>query len=247
MTQNLRYSIITLFPEMFAPLQNEGVISRAIKNRIIELETIFLRDFSDHPRKNVDQHPAGGGDGMILRADIAEKAILSVLKPESCVVHLTPTGKIFNSEMAKILATKKHLVLLCGRYAGYDSRLEQKYVHHNVSIGDFVLSGGELPAMCLIDSVTRFLPGVLGNHESATKDSFEDGLLEAPQYTQPEQFHNLTIPKVLLSGDHNKINAFKRKEQLIRTARYRPDLILLKWDELSRQEKTIIEKVWKSG
>lgn len=232
---------------MFASIQNEGVISRAIKNRFIEIDPIFLRDFSNHPRKNVDEHPAGGGDGMVIRADITEKAILSVLNSDSFVINLTPTGKVFNSDIAKQLAMKKHLILLCGRYAGFDHRLGEKYSNLNISIGDFVLSGGELPAMCLIDSITRFIPGVLGNTASATHDSFENKLLEAPQYTQPETFHDLPIPKILLSGDHKKIKAFNRKEQLKMTALHRPDLIRLKWDEFSNQEKIIIEKVWKSG
>ena len=247
MSSNLKFSVITLFPEMFLPLQNEGIIARAIKNQQISLNTVFLRDFSDHPRKNVDKQPAGGGDGMVLKADIAEKAILSVLSADSFVVNLTPSGKVFDSKLAKILARKSHLILLCGRYAGFDHRLELKYADINISIGDFVLSGGELPAMCLIDSITRFIPGVLGNEDSALLDSFEDGILEAPQYTQPEVFHGQSIPKVLLSGDHKKIKEFNRKEQLKITARNRPDLILSKWDEFSKQEKIIIEKIWKSG
>ncbi|WP_202914004.1 tRNA (guanosine(37)-N1)-methyltransferase TrmD [Pigmentibacter ruber] len=247
MNSNLKFSVITLFPEMFLPLQNEGIIARAIKNQQVSLNTVFLRDFSDHPRKNVDKQPAGGGDGMVLRADIAEKALLSVLSPDAFVINLTPSGKIFDSNLAKTLAKKSHLILLCGRYAGFDHRLELEYADINISIGDFVLSGGELPAMCLIDSVTRFIPGVLGNEESALLDSFEDGLLEAPQYTHPEEFHGLSIPKVLLSGDHKKIKEFNRKEQLKVTARNRPDLILSKWDEFSKQEKIIIEKIWKSG
>lgn len=247
MKSNLKFSVITLFPEMFLPLQNEGIIARAIKNQQVSLNTVFLRDFSDHPRKNVDKQPAGGGDGMVLRADITEKALLSVLSPDAFVINLTPSGKIFDSNLAKTLAKKSHLILLCGRYAGFDHRLELEYADINISIGDFVLSGGELPAMCLIDSVTRFIPGVLGNEESALFDSFEDGLLEAPQYTHPEEFHGHSIPKVLLSGDHKKIKEFNRKEQLKVTARNRPDLILSKWDEFSKQEKIIIEKIWKSG
>ncbi|MBX9839009.1 MAG: tRNA (guanosine(37)-N1)-methyltransferase TrmD [Silvanigrellaceae bacterium] len=247
MITGLRFSALTLFPEMFETIKKEGVIARAIKNNLIQLDTIFLRDFADNSRKNVDNHPIGGGDGMVLRADIAEKAILSVASEESYIVNLTPSGKVFNSKIAKKLSQKKHIILLCGRYAGFDQRLVEKYAHINISIGDFVLSGGELPAMCFIDSISRFIPGVLGNQESAMKDSFEDGLLEAPQYTHPEDFHGLEIPKVLFSGDHKKINSYKRKEQLILTAQNRPDLILSMWENLSRQEKSIIEKIWKSG
>ncbi|WP_202614006.1 tRNA (guanosine(37)-N1)-methyltransferase TrmD [Silvanigrella paludirubra] len=247
MITGLRFSALTLFPEMFETIKKEGVIARAIKNNLIQLDTIFLRDFADNSRKNVDNHPIGGGDGMVLRADIAEKAILSVANENSFIVNLTPSGKVFNSKIAKKLSQKKHLILLCGRYAGFDQRLIEKYAHINLSIGDFVLSGGELPSLCLIDSISRFVPGVLGNQESALNDSFEDGLLEAPQYTHPEDFHGQEIPKVLFSGDHKKISAFKRKEQLILTAQNRPDLILSMWENLSRQEKSIIEKIWKSG
>lgn len=247
MTSCLRFSALTLFPEMFETIKNEGVIARAIKNNLIELDTVFLRNFADNARKNVDNLPIGGGDGMVLRADIAEKAILSVRSEDTYIVHLSPSGKVFNSDVAKKLANKKHILLLCGRYAGFDHRLIKKYADLELSVGDFVLSGGELPAMCLIDSVSRFVPGVLGNQDSSKSDSFEDGLLEAPQYTHPESFHEQQVPKILFSGDHKKIAAFKRKEQLILTAKNRPDLILLLWDSLSRQEKSIIEKIWKSG
>ena len=194
MITGLRFSALTLFPEMFETIKKEGVIARAIKNNLIQLDTIFLRDFADNSRKNVDNHPIGGGDGMVLRADIAEKAILSVANENSFIVNLTPSGKVFNSKIAKKLSQKKHLILLCGRYAGFDQRLIEKYAHINLSIGDFVLSGGELPSLCLIDSISRFVPGVLGNQESALNDSFEDGLLEAPQYTHPEDFHGQEIP-----------------------------------------------------
>lgn len=247
MTSCLRFTALTLFPEMFEIIKNEGVIARAIKNNIIELDTVFLREFADNLRKNVDSSPTGGGDGMVLRADIAEKAILSVTNHLTFIVHLTPSGKVFNPEIAKELAKKKHILFLCGRYAGFDHRLTQKYAHLNISIGDFVVSGGELPTMCLIDSISRFVPGVLGNQESAFLDSFEDGLLEAPQYTHPESFHGENIPEILFSGDHKKISSYKRKEQLKVTAKNRPDLIQLIWDKLSRQEKTLIEKIWKSG
>ncbi|APJ05054.1 tRNA (guanosine(37)-N1)-methyltransferase TrmD [Silvanigrella aquatica] len=232
---------------MFNTIKSEGVIARALKNNIIQLDTVFLREFADNPRKNVDNHPIGGGDGMVLRPDIAEKALQSVLQENSFVVNLSPAGKVFQSTHAKELAQKKHIILLCGRYAGFDHRFTQKYAHMHISIGDFVLSGGELPAMCLIDSVSRFVPGVLGNTESSAQDSFEDGLLEAPPYTHPEIFNNMKVPEILFSGDHKKIASHKRKEQLKITAKNRPDLIYLIWDQLSRQEKTLIEKIWKNG
>jgi tRNA (guanine37-N1)-methyltransferase len=245
-TTCLRFTALTLFPDMFEFIKSEGVIARAIKNNLIQLDTVFLREFADNPRKNIDSSPIGGSDGMVMRADIAEKAILSSSNESTFIVHLTPSGKVFNVNMAKELAKKKHILLLCGRYAGYDHRLVQKYAHINISLGDFVLSGGELPAMCLIDSISRYIPGVLGNTESVVCDSFENELLEAPQYTHPKIFHDLEVPNILFSGDHKQISIYKRKEQLKITAKNRPDIIQLIWDQLSRQEKAFIEKIWKS-
>jgi tRNA (guanine37-N1)-methyltransferase len=243
----LRFSAITLFPEMFEAIRNEGVISRGIEKNHLELQTVFLRDFADGPRRNVDEHPVGGGDGMVLRPDVVVKAIRSVLTPESHVVHLSPTGKVFCAKAARELAQKSHIVLLCGRYAGFDFRTVRRYVHAEYSVGDFVLSGGELPAMCLVDAVSRFVPGVLGNAESSLCDSFEDGLLEAPLYTKPLVFEGDAVPEILMSGDHAKIAAYKRHEQVRITAKNRPDLIHKLWDSLSRSERALAERVWKNG
>ena len=243
----MKFTAITLFPEMFDSLKNEGVISRAIKQNRIEIEPVQLRNFSQDTRKNVDNHPAGGGDGMVIQADVAERALKSVITPESIIILTTPRGKLFNSECAKKLSKEKHLIFLCGRYAGFDERFVQKYVHLHLSIGDFVLSGGELPAMCMIDSISRFIPGTLGNEESPLSDSFEDGLLEAPCFTKPQDFHGEEIPPVLMSGNHKKIVEYKRIEQLKVTAKMRPDLIHLIWDKLTKQEKTLVEKVWREN
>lgn len=247
MKNSIRFTALTLFPEMFESITKEGVIARAIKNNLIKFDTVFLREFADNPRKNVDSYPIGGGDGMVLRADIAEKAILSVISKETFIVNLSPTGKVFNSKIAKELSQHHHIVFLCGRYAGFDYRFIEKYSNLSLSLGDFVLSGGELATMCIIDTVSRFIPGVLGNNVSASQDSFEDELLEAPQYTHPEIFHEKAVPKVLFSGDHKKISKYNRIQQLKITALNRPDLIHLIWDKLNSQEKTLIEKIWKSG
>lgn len=241
----IRYSAITLFPNMFDHLTQDGVLGRAIQSGTVHLDTVFLRDFASDKRKTVDDHPAGGGDGMILRPDIVEKAILSVQTLQSYIVHLTPTGKVFDHTMAKQLAQKEHIVFLCGRYGGFDHRVTKKYAHLHVSLGDFVLSGGELACLCMMDSISRFVPSVLGNESSAKTDSFEDHLLEAPQYTKPTDFHGDTIPDVLLSGDHKKTSAFQRKEQIKQTAQFRPDLLLSVWDSLSKQEKAWAEHFWK--
>lgn len=240
-----RFSIITLFPELFSAFRKEGIIGRAIQMKALALDTVFLRDFAPGPRRNVDGHVVGMGDGMVLKADVTEKAIQSVLTPETYVVHMTPAGKVFHHDMAKTLAQKKHLVFLCGRYAGFDARVIKKYAHLELSIGDFVLAGGELPAMCVIESVARFLPTVLGNSQSAENDSFADGLLEAPQYAKPDMFHGMPIPGILSSGDHQKIAQFNRREQIEITAQRRPDLLLRIWDTLTPQEKKVAEKIWK--
>ena len=241
------FTAITLFPEMFEVLKNEGVVARACAQNLLEINTVQLREFSGDERRSVDDHPIGGGDGMVLRANVACDALRSVLNPESTLVHLTPAGKVFNNSMAKELAQKKHVVLLCGRYAGYDARVFEKYPALHVSLGDFVLSGGELPAICMIDTIARFIPGVLGNAKSAGHDSFEDGLLEAPAYTKPLQFENWAVPEIMLSGDHKKTDAFKRRAQIVLTAQKRPDLLMRYWDELSRSEKALAEKIWKHG
>lgn len=243
----IRHTAITLFPDMFDCIKQEGVISRAIKSNKIHFDTVALRDFATDKRKNVDDHSAGGGDGMVLRPDVTEKAILSVKNQDSFVIHLTPTGKVFDHKIAHMLSGKKHLIFLCGRYAGFDHRVIQKYSHLDLSIGDFVLSGGELACMCVMDAVSRLIPDVLGNEKSAVSDSFEDHLLEAPQYTKPNDFLERKIPEILLSGDHKKIAAYQRKEQIKLTAANRPDLILKIWDSLSKQEKICAEKIWKHG
>lgn len=221
----LKFSIITLFPKMFTTLTEEGVIARGIQKNLIEIEPINLRDYSDNSRKDVDNRPAGGGDGMVIRADIAARAIAAHQNPDSYIVHLSPSGQPFTHTIAKELSQKKHIILLCGRYAGFDYRVVNKYAHLHLSIGDYVLSGGELPAMCVIDATARYIPGVLGNQDSAHNDSFENGLLEAPVYTKPIDFEGEKIPDVLLSGNHAKIKEYQHQEQIRMTKKFRPDLL----------------------
>ncbi len=242
--QKLRCTALTLFPEMFDAIRNEGVVSRAITSGILDIDTVQIRNFSDEYRKNVDARPVGGGDGMVLRADIAEKALLSVKTSESYIVNVSPSGKVFNNQWAKHLCTKKHVIFLCGRYAGFDSRLAEKYADVELSIGDFVMSGGELPAICMIDAAARFVEGVLGNKISASEDSFEEGLLESPCYASPDIWNGLEIPAVLLSGDHAKISKYRRLAQVKKTAKNRPDLIHKMWDSLNRAERSLAERVW---
>lgn len=234
----IEFSVITLFPDMFGILLQAGVISRAIKHELIKITPIQLRDYAFDARKIVDGHPAGGGDGMVIRADVTQRAICANKKENSYVVHLSPAGVKFDNKIAKELAQKSHIILLCGRYAGFDERVVEKYADLHLSLGDFVLSGGELPALCVIDAVSRFVPGVLGNEQSAIQDSFEDGLLEAPQYTKPICFEDMEIPSVLLEGNHAKIKEYRYQEQVRKTKKYRPDLLV-------NQKQTILEKTKK--
>lgn len=243
----LNFKILSLFPNYFDPLLSEGVISRAIKNNLISIETFQLRDYSDDKWKNVDESPCGGGDGMVIKPDVVDRALSSICDENDYIIHLSPTGIKFDNALAKTLAQKEKLVFLCGRYAGIDKRVIDKRAHIEVSLGDFVLSGGELAAMCMIDSISRFVDGVLGNKESASHDSFETGLLEAPQYTKPLLFEGVEVPAILLSGDHKKIANFRREESLKLTAEKRPDLLKKIWASLTQKEKSLVENVLKKS
>jgi len=228
---------------MISSFIQEGVISRAIENKHIAVCPIDLRQYAIGNYKHVDDRPAGGGDGMVIRADITQKALEEHKEKNSFIIHLSPTGQKFDHNIAKKLSQKQHLILLSGRYSGYDARVVNKYADMHLSIGDFVLSGGELPAMCIIDAVSRFIPKVLGNEQSATQDSFEDGLLEAPAYTKPLDFEGESIPDILLSGNHAKIKQYQRNEQIRLTAKQRPDLILKIWPTLTSDEKKLAQSI----
>ncbi|MEN9809041.1 MAG: tRNA ((1)-)-methyltransferase [Pseudomonadota bacterium] len=244
----LRMTAFTLFPRMFAPLLEEGVFSRGVGKSLISLDFVNPREFAEDPRRSVDGHPLGGGDGMVLLPDLCNRALDSVQTPKATVIHVSPGGKVFDNEWAQKLACADgHLIFLCGRYAGFDERFVSSRAHVELSVGDFVLSGGEPAAVCMMDSIARFVPGVLGNSQSAKSDSFEDGLLEAPQYTHPVEFAGQNVPSVLLSGNHSEVARFRRHEQLRRTALQRPDLLHRLWDKLSRSEQKLVEKFWRSG
>jgi len=244
----LRFTAFTLFPNFFSAHLQEGVFSRGIKQNLLAFDTVNPRDFAEDERRTVDGHPVGGGDGMVLLPDVCARALDSVVSPETVVIHVSPGGKVFNNIWARTLAENtNHIVFLCGRYAGFDERFVQSRAHHEFSIGDFVLSGGEPAALCMMDAMARFVPGVLGNAQSALADSFEDGLLEAPQYTHPIEFNGQIVPKVLLSGHHAEIARYRRQEQIRRTALQRPDLIHRQWDSLTRAEQKQVESLWKSG
>ncbi len=222
----MRFDVLTLFPEMFAPVE-QSIIGRAEKNNLIELNLINFREFSKDKQKHVDDCPYGGGAGMVIKPDViydAYRSIVDKLDYKPKLIYLTPQGKVFNQKMAKELANEKHLILLCGHYEGIDQRVLDKVVDEEISIGDYVLTGGELPAMVLIDAISRNIDGVLDD-ESLVDESFNNDLLEYPQYTRPEVFMGEKVPEVLLSGHHANIEKWRREKSLEITKKKRPDLI----------------------
>jgi len=225
----MRIDIITIFPDVFSPILNESIIRRAQNKGKVKIYLHNLRDYSSDKHRKVDDRPFGGGSGMLMRPEpifAAVEAINSKLKTQnSKVILLSPQGKTLTQKIAANLAKYKHLILICGHYEGVDERVRQYLVDEEVSIGDYVLTGGELPAMVLIDSLIRLIPGVLGDKNSLNFESFKGNLLEYPHYTRPANFRNMRVPEILLSGDHKKIGAWRKEQALRRTKQRRPDLL----------------------
>ncbi|NLW16872.1 MAG: tRNA (guanosine(37)-N1)-methyltransferase TrmD [Firmicutes bacterium] len=223
----MRIDILTLFPEFFTSIFTTSILHRAIAKELVALNTVDIRDFALDKHRTVDDYPYGGGAGMVMKPEPIARAIRATKQPNSDarVIYMSPQGQVFNQQKARELAAYPQLVVLCGHYEGVDERVIQRYVDEEISIGDFVLTGGELPAAVLVDAVVRLLPGVLGSPESAAQDSFSDGLLEHPHYTRPYEFEGLPVPEVLLSGHHGKIATWRRQESLRRTWERRPDLL----------------------
>ena len=222
----MRFDVLTLFPEMFDAIKT-SIVGRAINQELIELNLINFREFSTDKQRHVDDCPYGGGAGMVIKPEpvyVAYKAITENLEYKPKVIFLSPQGKVFNQQMARELSKEKHLILLCGHYEGIDQRVIDEIVDEEVSIGDYVLTGGELPAMVMIDAISRNVSGVL-NNESIEDESFNDGYLEYPQYTRPEVFLGKRVPEVLLSGHHANIEKWRREQSIINTRKKRPDLI----------------------
>jgi tRNA (guanine37-N1)-methyltransferase len=217
-------SIITLFPEAFPGVLGVSLIGKALRDGLWALETTQLRDFGQGPHKNVDDTPAGGGAGMVLRADVAAAAIDSDARDDRPLIYLSPRGKQFNQAMAQEWASGPGVILFCGRFEGLDERVIEARAMQEVAVGDAVLAGGEAAAMVLLEACVRLLPGVLGNDTSTVEESFSDGLLEHPQYTRPREWEGRTIPDVLTSGDHAKIEAWRKAERERVTAQRRPEL-----------------------
>lgn len=240
----MKISVLTIFPEMLEPLKH-SILGRAIQNGIIELEIINIRDYSQSKHKNTDDYPFGGGAGMLMMPQPILDCMDSVCPSgEAYKICLSPRGRLFNSDIAQELAQKEQLILLCGHYEGIDQRVTD-LMDEELSIGDYVLTGGEPAAIVVIDCISRFIGGVLGSAQSAHEDSFSDGLLEFPQYTRPAEIRGMRVPEVLLSGNHAKISQWRREQQLVITRRNRPDLLAKA--NLSKKDLAFLEDMDKQN
>ncbi len=234
----MKFNVLTLFPEMFSAL-DESIIGRGKEKGLIDINLINIRDFSKNKHKKVDDTPYGGGAGMVMEPTVVYDAYCSVKEPNAKVIYMSPQGKTLNQQMVQDLAKEENIILLCGHYEGIDQRVIDEIVDEEISIGDYVLTGGELPAMVLIDSVSRYVEGVL-KEDSIQEESFTNGLLEYPQYTRPEIFLGKRVPEVLLSGHHENIKEWRRNQSIINTYLKRPDL--LKEIELSDKEQKMLSE-----
>ena len=219
----MKFDVLTLFPEMFDIL-NQSIIGKAIEKNLIDVHLINIRDFSKDKHKKVDDTPYGGGAGMVMKPDVVYDAYQSVKDEKAKVIYMSPQGKTLNQKMVEELSKENHLIILCGHYEGIDQRVLDKIVDEEISIGDYVLTGGEIPAMVLIDSVSRYVEGVL-KEDSIKEESFSNGLLEYPQYTRPEVFEGMKVPEVLLSGHHENIEKWRKEKSLEITKKKRPELL----------------------
>lgn len=228
----MRLDFLTLFPAMFAGPLTESIVARARRNGLVDVGLIDLRAFAHDKRRSVDDTPYGGGAGMVLKPEPLCEALESLRGPATRVILMTPQGARFRQETAVRLAKEEHLVFICGHYEGVDERVRQARVDEEISIGDFVLTNGNLAAMVVADAVIRLLPGALGSDESADSESFgEDGLLEYPQYTRPEDFQRMVVPMILRAGHHRKVETWRREQRLLRTIAHRPDLLMTALEE----------------
>ncbi len=224
----MNFHVLTLFPELIEQGCRTSILGRAMENGYISLSTVQIRDYADNKHGRIDDYPYGGGAGLVMQPGPIERAYQAArerIPGAHRVIYLTPQGRVFSQSMAEELAQETDLVFLCGHYEGVDERVLERIVTDPVSIGDYVLTGGELPAMVMIDAISRLVPGVLRNQVSAEFESFQDNLLEYPQYTRPEVYEDMRVPEILLSGHHAKIAQWRREQSLERTARWRPDLL----------------------
>ena len=239
----MNFHILTLFPDMVMDGLNTSIIGRAVNNGLLSIEAVNIRDYAFNKHQSVDDYPYGGGAGMLMQAEPvyqAYEAVAGKLEKKPRLVYLSPQGQTFDQKMAEELAREEELILLCGHYEGIDERVLEEIVTDYVSIGDYVLTGGELPAMVMVDAISRLVPGVLHNDVSAEFESFQDNLLEYPQYSRPEVWHEKRVPQVLLSGHHANIEKWRREQSILRTKERRPDL--LEKCELTDAEKKLIRE-----
>jgi len=249
----MRIEILTIFPNFFSSPLNESLIKKAQENNLLQIRVVDIRDFAKDKHRTVDDAPFGGGSGMVMLIEPLSSALDSIIsqgtsakeEKEYHIILTSAQGKRFDQEKAKELSIKKHLIIICGHYKGVDERIKSLYDLEELSIGDYVLTGGELPALVIIDSVVRLIPGFIGNFQSAETDSFYEGLLGYPEYTRPSEFMGLRVPEVLLSGDHQKIRQWRKKEALRRTLERRPDLLEKK--KLGPEDKKLVAEVKKEN
>lgn len=218
----MKIDILTLFPNLFSNFLNESIIKRAIEKELVEINIINFRDYSLYNNSQVDDTPYGGGSGMVLMCEPIFRAIDDIKTPSSTIIMMSPQGRVFKQEVAKEMSLSKHIIIICGHYEGFDERI-RSIVDYEISIGDYVLTGGELPAMVITDAITRLIPGVI-SETSIVDESFNDFLLDYPTYTKPRDFRGMIVPEVLLSGDHKKIEEYRKNERIKRTKERRPDL-----------------------
>lgn len=243
----MNFHVMTLFPEMIEQGLNTSITGRAIKNGVITLNAVNIRDFTEDKHRHVDDYPYGGGAGMVMQPQPVYDCYAHITKnmaKKPRVIYMTPQGRVFSQAIAEELSKEDDLIFLCGHYEGIDERVLEEIVTDNLSIGDYVLTGGELPAMVMIDSIARLVPDVLNNDESAQYESFQDGLLEYPQYTRPVEFHGKKVPDVLMSGHHANIARWRREKSLERTYRRRPELLLNA--EFDKKDRFFLEKLRQS-
>lgn len=229
----MRFDVISLFPDLIDIYTKNGIIGRAVENGMFEVGCVNLRDYSEDKHKKVDDYPYGGGPGMLLKPEPMFKALDTIKKHNSYIIYLSPKGNLFNQNKARELSEKEHIVLIAGHYEGIDQRIIDKYVNEEISMGDYVLTSGELPVLMIVDAVGRLIPGVLGSDESSIEESHSNNLLEYPQYTRPENYMDMDVPEILLSGHHKKIEEWRRFKAIEITLERRPDLI---------KDKSIIEE-----
>ncbi|MDW4318593.1 tRNA (guanosine(37)-N1)-methyltransferase TrmD [Staphylococcus saprophyticus] len=237
----MKIDFLTLFPEMFNGVLNQSILKRAQDKNMLTVNTVDFRHFAENKHNQVDDYPFGGGQGMVLKPEPIFNAMESIEKTDDTrVILMCPQGKPFTQAIANELSQSEHVVFICGHYEGYDERIREHLVTDEISMGDYVLTGGELPAMVMTDAIVRLLPGVLGNQQSHEDDSFQDGLLEFPQYTRPREYKGMSVPDVLLSGNHAHIDRWRHEQKILRTFVKRPDL--LERYPMTVEEKDIVER-----